>query len=535
MSRFCTYRYGLLALALGAVLACGARLVSGPQVKETVLGKLPPNLHPSGLALSPDGNRVAAVEHSGTGQVLVVDGVAWKKRYARISGVCFSPDSRRVGCVAEEGGEQFVVVDGVEGPRSDRVSFQGGLFSANSKHTAYMAARGRERFIVVDGVIGPKYQAVSDFHFSQDGEHHVYVGRRHRHDYRVVFDGAEDVQAHPSPLGPLCFSADGRQVAYVVTEVSGRQFQFHRHDLGYRLVAWSVTQVSDGTTVQRVQRHRADGSKDFCGTGYRHVHGDSLRFSLDGARLAFIAARGPGEEVMVLDGVEGKPHQMIERLYGFSRDGRHFAYIGDGKVIRDGVEGKDRVGAWELLFSPDGAHLAVAGVRNHRPVVLVDGVEVKGSANRIDQHVAFRFSPDGARLAFAARQSVFLNGVEGKRFAEVDGTSLTFSRDGTRLAYVAARRLGRYLVVTNGVEGKEYHEIRTSSLTFSADGAHLAYVARSGEKWVLVVDGVEVGTYDAFPASAPCIFDGPESLHAVALRERELVRVEVCTSSRWPW
>jgi WD40 repeat protein len=509
------YGYALVLLGGVAVLAFGARLVCGPQVRETRLGKLPAERFDGGLAVSPDGARVAVVESSGTGQTVVVDGVSWKKRYARILGVWFSPDSRRVGCLAEDGGEQFVVLDSTEGPRYDRVARKGPLFSPNSRHTAYEAERDGRRFMVVDGVEGPKYKCIGDFRFSLGGDRHAYVGRRNRHDYRVVLDGLEDSQAHPEPVGPLAFSPDGGRVAYAVAEVRG------------------------GTTVRRVVVHHQGGTKEYPGSaaGYGHVDGDSIRFSPDGSRLAFIAARGPdlAEEVMVLDGVEGKAHRHIARVYGFSPDGKHFAYVGDGKVIRDGVADKGRIGVWKMSFSPDGSRLVVAGVRNHRPVVVVDGVEVKETANRIDRHVAIRFSPGGAHLAFAGRQSVFLDGVEGKRYAEVLADSLCFSPDGGRVAYVAARRLGRYLVATDTGEGEEYDEILQGSLAFSPDGKHVAYVARRGAKWVLVVDGVETGGYDAFPAGAPYVFGGSDTVHAVALRDGELIRMEVRAVRRWPW
>ncbi len=507
--------YALVVLGGVAALGFGARLVCGPEVRETRLGRMSAERFDGGLAVSPDGARVAVVQSSRTDQTLVVDGVSWKKRYARILGVWFSPDSRRVGCLAEDGGEQFVVLDNVEGPRHDRVACRGPLFSPDSKHTAYEAERDGRRFMVVDGVEGPKYQRVSEFRFSARGGHHAYVGRRDRTDYRVVFDGAEDAQAHREAVGPLCFSPDGTRLAYAVAEARGE------------------------ATVRRLVVHHRCGKKEYPGSadGYAHVYADSIRFSPDGLRLAFLAARGPdlGEEVMVLDGVESRPHRHIARVYGFSPDGKHFAYVADGKVVRDGArDGKGCIGVWKLRFSPDGSRLVVAGVRNHRPVVVVDGAEVKESANRIDRHVAVRFSPDGAHMAFATLQSVILDGVEGKRYAEVVGDSLCFSPDGGRVAYVAARRLGRYRVVTDAGEGEAYDEILRGSLAFSPCGKHVACVARRGAKWVLVVDGAETGGYDAFPVGMPYAF-GQGAVHAVALRDGELVRLEMRGCRRWPW
>src|SRR5262249_44740111 len=140
------YKFVLLALTLGALLTWRFLPLSDLDAQETSLGRLPADAGDSGLAVSPDGKHVAVIETHGSGQVVAVDGVAWKKRYAWVVGVWFSPDGNRVGCVAEDGGKQFVVLDGAEGPRYERITCRGPLFSRNSRHVAYEAERGGKRF-----------------------------------------------------------------------------------------------------------------------------------------------------------------------------------------------------------------------------------------------------------------------------------------------------------------------------------------------------------------------------------------------------
>jgi WD40 repeat protein len=91
------------------------------------------------------------------------------------------------------------------------------------------------------------------------------------------------------------------------------------------------------------------------------------------------------------------------------------------------------------------------------------------------------------------------------------------SPDGKRTAEIA--KLGEAsVVVLDGVDGKSYAAIATSSLSFSPDSRRLAYAAKIGDKWMIVVDGVESQTYDGLLANcragAPVAFS-PDSQHVV--------------------
>lgn len=123
------------------------------------------------------------------------------------------------------------------------------------------------------------------------------------------------------------------------------------------------------------------------------------------------------------------------------------------------------------------------------------------------------FSDDGTKCAYiiekSGKKAVVLNGVEGPVYDSIEYghgqpglrlrlatyKSLTFSRDGNHLAYIAGRD-GREFVVCDGREGKPYDAIDQRPV-LSGDGRHLAYVAVRGEKKLLVVDGVEGNEYDS--------------------------------------
>lgn len=68
-------------------------------------------------------------------------------------------------------------------------------------------------------------------------------------------------------------------------------------------------------------------------------------------------------------------------------------------------------------------------------------------------------------------------------------------RNGKGVAYVAAFE-GKTRVVFNGKPGKLYEDIDVYSLAVSPDGRRIAYGAKSGDKWIVVIDGYEAGRFD---------------------------------------
>jgi len=101
------------------------------------------------------------------------------------------------------------------------------------------------------------------------------------------------------------------------------------------------------------------------------------------------------------------------------------------------------------------------------------------------------------------------------------------SRDGRRLAYVAARE-GKQFAVVDGVEGRAYDEVRW--LNFSPDGRHVFFLARRLEKWSAVVDGEESPAYDEILSMSPINFMSNEWFKMLARRAREDLRVTIS----WP-
>lgn len=69
------------------------------------------------------------------------------------------------------------------------------------------------------------------------------------------------------------------------------------------------------------------------------------------------------------------------------------------------------------------------------------------------------------------------------------------NKRGRGFAYIARVNDGVH-VIHNGKPGKNYKAVDANTLTVSPDGQRVAYCAKSDEKWLVVVDGKEYGTFD---------------------------------------
>jgi hypothetical protein len=84
-----------------------------------------------------------------------------------------------------------------------------------------------------------------------------------------------------------------------------------------------------------------------------------------------------------------------------------------------------------------------------------------------------------------------VDGKEGNLYDRIGAGSLTFSPDGSRLAYVA-KRDSKWLTVLDGLEFPP----SVSPIVFSPDSSHFAFTEEAGHKYRLILDGVTAREYD---------------------------------------
>ena len=259
---------------------------------------------------------------------------------------------------------------------------------------------------------------------------------------------------------------------------------------------------------------------------------DSMIFSPDSRRFAYIAMRGK-RQFVVLDGVAGNTHEGIaEGTLTFSRAGDHFAYAafdnGECRIFLDRKEcGRADTIASDLIFSNDGKQLAYVATRNEKYWVEVNGKK----GNEYDGVTGNpEFSPDGRRLAYAAaRGEAWLVVVDGEESKLYEGVAAVphFSADGQHVVYVAMEADGHSVVWDDKTFGK-YDGILEGLFTLSPSDEHIAYVAQHDGKRSIFVNGVKAECeYDGFPEGSHLVFSEPNTLWIVAYRDEQLYRVEV--------
>lgn len=120
--------------------------------------------------------------------------------------------------------------------------------------------------------------------------------------------------------------------------------------------------------------------------------------------------------------------------------------------------------------------------------------------------------------------------LEAQGFA-LDAASCNRELHGSHVAAVVPTPEGKCKLWLDGKFGPVYDQIRhavkgaynSKEFRFSPDGSHIAYTARKGNKWVMVVDGVESPLYDSL--REPCFSLDGKNLCYVAFRNNKSILV----------
>ncbi len=430
--------------------------------------------------------------------------------------------------------------------------------------------RDGDKFAVIDGYAGSSYDELAPGMplLTSDGTHCAYVGRRiafsflgiQSNSWFVVLDGAESVPFPTLNGDSPIFSPDGSRLAAIVETATGKEAvcifvaptgrpapppappataPATRPAAGSDF--WATRPAAEPEPIKPhgdVPKLRSD-----IGAPFDEIASGSLRFSPDGKHLAYAARRNQKWRI-VLDGVDaGGPYDKVGRprfcgwgvLLGYvaRRDGKSMVVSVPVDVAGAvGTEGRahDSILEDSLAFSFDGRHIAYAAGRRGAMSVYRDGVEVNlaappapgAAAAAFDQVAAgsLRFCDDGSRLAFAASRGrewfVVLDGIEGPHYVGIDPTTLVFSLNGRRLAYVAEGlvadgrngpgRNGRFVVV-DGVAQAVYDRIPAPPI-FSSNGRRCAYVAQRGNESFIVIDAMEGKHYGCLRGRPVLSIDG---------------------------
>lgn len=384
-----------------------------------------------------------------TSEFAVVDGVRYTF-YERITPnadlpiVQFSPDGSVWGYSAKQKDRELVVINGRESKHYEELLHPWLTFdlsfSQKGGHFAFGVRNEGKCFLVINGEEMSPFENVENFHWSHSGERYCYTAKIKGNECYIV-DG-EQGPVYQS-VGWLVFSPDDKHFAYTA-----------KTEKGYFVL---------------IDHERI-------GEVYNDI--ESITFSPDGKHLAYWIKQG---EVFSLF-VNGQPMGI-------------WVVPGEIDVHRLGQN-------WQIEFSPDGSHIAAAGIHRGKQLVLKDGTEV-GS-----------YASVGHLMYMNQNQLLYLAEHENKRWSlVVDGKTqdeypfvcnLVTAAKGNRYAFQVSEK-DHYYMVVDGIPTKlKYSPKRDFKyLKFSTDGSRFSYVAarevnprEHNPNLYVVIDDIENGPYD---------------------------------------
>jgi hypothetical protein len=332
-------------------------------------------------------------------------------------------------------------------------------FSADGRRHGFIAERDGRWVAVVDGAVGPEAEEVRDLQFA--GRVAIYRMKRAGRWYAVKDGVIGEPYRDVERLFP---SADGAHLTY-------------------------VAETRDGAVVVH------DG---VAGPPFERVH----RLAAAGARWAYVGERSHSQHAIV-DGVVSEPFYYVRDL-ALSADGARCAYLansdgGQQHVVSDGRRWTFAADAYggDVTWTGDGNLLAWWERRGDRLVMVVEGEPIELPARLSIEAVAASPRVIGGVRTVAVlaedtgrRQLALVVDADGVRRGPGFGTvdSLTFSRDGARVAYRGWDRDGARWIV-DGAAGPPHADVLAAG--FSPDGARVAYQAQASDRsWRMIVDGV---------------------------------------------
>ena len=245
--------------------------------------------------------------------------------------------------------------------------------------------------------------------------------------------------------------------------------------------------------------------------------------------LPAASAQNVAERLVPLGyGISGE--EIYVNSLKISPDFKHIGYVsrigGSFRVWLDGVSEKSHMGVTRQspFFSPQQNRLAYIAQDKEDMFVVVDNQE----HDRYKQVGTLTFSSDGSRLAYRAEdhqgdQMIVVDGKPGPKFeVGVSNTpGIVFSPDSKHLAYVGISGNNAAIFVKDNKKLESFEKI--DQIKFSPDSKHVAYSAMEKGKWMVVKDDRKGPAYNA----AGNLVFSPDGSQLVYMAEKNRRRIVV--------
>jgi len=376
--------------------------------------------------------------------------------------------------IRQRGTQQWLRAGGRESARYHAIPTQALIRSPDGARVAFAAARrdarGRERWhVVVDLEEGRGWDGVAGLRFDPRGRHVLYAAELDGR-WRMVVDGREGPAFDSIDLDSLAFSPDGARHGYAALDGECVRIVIG-HAIGSCRRALRGLALGHSPADDVVVASDADDPRRSL-----LLIGGALRLALE-------------QPVLGLFSDPARKHWAVK--LGADGSGRRPRLVRDGGLLPE----SDAIG--HVVWSADGRTLAYTA-RDRAGWSVVVGA-VRGRTYRaVDAPV---FSADGRRWGYiartAARSHVIVDGRVQWNVPTPTATALTFSQDGTRVAFVHRHPRGPVVVV--GRDAYRFDVLVEGSLRFDRSGRHWAVLAGelARRELFVVVDGRARVPFDA--------------------------------------
>ena len=377
-------------------------------------------------------------------------------------------------------------------------------------------------------------------------------------------------------------SEDGLHLAYRANAADGKKAMFHDGKL--HAVYKSLGKPIFSPNGERMAYRAWTGEKahvvadGVAGKAFDNVLGETIVFSGDSRRVAYLAKRGE-QWLAVVDGKEYPIGGGFDKDYYrpvFSGDAkrvvlREYAMAADknqppARMCIDGKWGPAYARVWRAEFSADSKRVLYVGQRKGEGErVVVDGVE--GPAyDEVDHHA---FTADSKRYVYRAKKGekwhVVVDGKASEAFdkviwctwfrprvmklgcavqkgkswyAWIEGklhgpyeyvTHVRISPDGRRWACVVGREFSKKFLVVDGKAGRTFSNVKVDGGPFSPDSKRIAYRASKMLDWWAVIDA-DVG--EPYRGAVTEIRFSPDSKRTAYVASKESGKVFVVVDGK---